>query len=182
MANALHAGAATGNGVQIILGGSSALNISNTSSEKMEFFTRIGGPGTDGVSVYAEPSTASTLPANYVASTAASPLITNGTAVQLVIHGMVYLPWNSVKAWALSGAQGGAQFTGGLVSRDVQFAVNSGSGSGSLSGLQGSVPTPPVARSVVITSTAGSTTAKAVVTIDVDANKTTTIQSWRKWS
>jgi len=173
-ANTYRPGVATGTGVEIILGGNSALNVSNTSKDLMEFFTPTGQAGTNGVSLYAMTSSG-TLPSNYTASSTASPLVFNGTNGGFTAHGLLYTPWQDMTIWARNAATGaGAQAGGGLVARKIAISVNSGSGTGALSASTFAT------RYVVVRATAGSVTRVAVVKITPNTNATTVIQSWRE--
>jgi hypothetical protein len=121
-----------------------------------------------------------TPPANYTANTAPVVLDTHGTGNTVVIHGLVYIPRHDVNIRAINNARASntPQLAGGLVCRTLIISVNNGSGTGSVAGL-GSPVTVTTARTVVITATTGGMTEKAVVVVRVDANKTTTILSWR---
>jgi hypothetical protein len=188
-ANALVPNSAGGAGVEIVLGGSSQISVTNTSGEEMEFFTRTPSTtqqaleGTPGVSLYA-PRTAG---AGYLAWSGSIAYDTTGNKSRVVWHGLVYAPNSPVGVWAWPRAADaqGAFFSGGLVCQQLTVKANVDSTLAAFARV--TPPNPATPRRVVVTATADAltpgdapTVIKAVVQLGTSAGAPVTVLSWRK--
>lgn len=195
-ANGQVPGSATGSGVEFVLGGTSRITVNSSSSENVELFSRVplvpAAEGKPGVSIYAPRSNGT----NYVrwntgVATDRAVVFTapgNDTSAKIVFHGLVYVPTSLQQTFEIHnpGNPAPSVFSGGLVCQALTISVGNNSQSGSVPVAQIVVPSPPTPRTVVITATAPGTqpgetsiVSKSVIVIDVDGNKTTTVQSWR---
>ena len=173
-----------GSGVELILGGSSTIDLG---SKDMELFSRLPGTepeGAAGVSVRSVPFG----DAHYKQSSIVAPDevfdMQEFTNAHLAIHGMVYVPNERVYLFATN--LGAADLLGGLVCSGLSIGPNSGASSGRVISAPTASPAPPApqARYVVITAVAqpsGSESpvaSTAVVAIGNDPARTVTVQSW----
>lgn len=170
-----------GEGVELILGGNTTINIGNNST--MELYTRTPCAGCqDGsspdISLYQVPPSALSIWDPTTLSNATDFLnIGNGANVAAVVHGAIYAPSGSVSLFATNNSQ--AVTFGGIDAWDITFKS-----SASATGLITSIAVTPGERVVTITSTAtlaggGTITATAVIQIANDAARTATIESWQ---
>jgi hypothetical protein len=186
--NALVPGAATGSGVQLVLGGSSKLRVDDHQKDKIELFSRVpavpANEGTAGVTVYA-PRTNGT---NYVKWDSDKVLAMDGNKTTMIIHGLFYAPTGFVnKAYALQNPGNAATFAGGLVAQRLTLFFDNQSSSGATASVARIIPSaPPTPRTVVVTATAdpvdpgeAPTVIKAVVQLGTGAGTPATVLSWR---
>ena len=188
-ANARVPGSATGSGVEFVLGGNSRITLGNSTSNKVELFSRApanpDAEGTPGVSIYA-PRTAGS---GYSAWNTTSALDLPRAKPQIVIHGLVYTPNSPLTVLIVTNpsAANAAMFQGGLV---VQVLAIKSTGSNPFTNLgfaSVALPDPPTPRTVVVTATADATNpgepptvVKAVVLLPVSPSTPPTVLSWRK--
>jgi hypothetical protein len=183
-----------GKGVTFIIGGTTLLDIHGGLNE---MFTRIPGTmdagATPGTTVFAMASNAGmglVSGGSYVLSITASAdrcncaFVTDNSGQQIIFHGLTYSPYEPVDVFNNAGLTY-SPFYGGLVANWIVARVDSGSQSGLFTGQFGAT-LGPSERTILITATSpgtspgeGSIVSKAVITIDVDTDKTTTVESWR---
>lgn len=179
--------AINGKGVQLVFGGSAWFEPKSNSSTQIELYAREPGipanEGTPYVSMYAPPSSGP----NYIASST-NAFNSGGSAYQLVVHGLVYMPNSFPKIWGVNNwaAGGAAVFDGGLVLAAINVAINATMTTQTFAKLPTNPPVSSTDRTVVVTSTAatgggGETTqtVKAVVLFPANGSAPTVL-SWRK--
>jgi hypothetical protein len=194
-----------GKGVTFILGGQSVFDIHAPTTE---LFRRVAGtqeaacPGgipqkCSGVTVFAYAST----PASSQVAGSYNPFtgglsddrcncafVTDESGQQIIFHGLTYAPYSPVDIFSNKGSAQGrdySPFFGGVVASVIVARVDADSlGSSLFAGGSGAGGGPSI-RTVLIKSNApgsngsASITSSAVVTIDVNQNKTTVVESWR---
>jgi len=180
-----------GSGVTIVLGGNSVLRTS-TSTTRVELFSRVpagaDAGATPGTSIWARASGSGV--SGYTGSTAATPLLTQGAANTVIIHGMVSLPDRAATIAALANADAAAgaraQLAGGAVLGRLSI-VPSASSNGAViaAGSAGTPGTPATERRVLVRATAASasggtpTTILATVRLPAAPGGSATVLSWR---
>jgi hypothetical protein len=183
-----------GKGITFVIGGTTLLDIHGGLNE---MFTRVPGTmdagATPGTTIFAMADAAGLnlvsggsykLSLTTGADRCNCAFVTDNSGQQIIFHGLTYSPYEPVDVFNNAGVNY-SPFYGGLVANWIIARVDSGSQSGLFTGQFGAIGGPTL-RTIVITSTAsgtqpGETTvvSKAVVTIDVDTDKTTTVQTWR---
>jgi hypothetical protein len=183
-----------GKGVTFIIGGTTLLDIHGGLNE---MFTRIPGTmdagATQGTTIFAMADAAGlnlVSGGSYKLSLTAGAdrcncaFVTDNSGQQIIFHGLTYSPYEPVDVFNNAGVNY-SPFYGGLVANWIVARVDSGSQSGLFTGQFGAIGGPTL-RTIVITSTASGTqpgevsvVSKAVITVDVDTNKTTEVQTWR---
>ncbi len=165
-------------GVEWILGGSSAISVTNQGH--LELFS-LPSNNVTGVGIQQLLAT-DPAPWSAKASTVSvTPILVdgNGSSSELVIHGVVYTPGGHVQIRATNDT-GEARLRSGVVAAQVDIWA-----SASISNnLDISTSSGTGQRTILVTATATGSgekpiTASAVLTIGNDANKTLTIASWR---
>jgi hypothetical protein len=170
---------ASGKGVTIILGGTSAITLTALSgANDFELFSRQGVAGdtyTPGVSIFAVPDNSVS---GYKAFSGTTSFVDNTGIGGVAIHGLVYSPTANVSVFARHATY--APLLGGVVTTRLVVQTPAGS-SGSLAAVSASGR-----RTVLLTSTAAgvaagesATSERAVVKIANDPNRTATVRSWR---
>jgi hypothetical protein len=115
--------------------------------------------------------------------------VTDKSGQQIIFHGLTYAPFSPVDVYSNAGGPGGldySPFFGGVVASEIVARVDGSSLSESLFAGGFGPNDGPSIRTVLITASTGAgangslpIVANAVVTIDVDTNKTTVVKSWR---
>ena len=185
-ANTLVPGAASGYGVELVLGGSSKLHVTNDDPNEIELFSRRpavpAAEGTAGVSLYAPRVSGS----NWIAWNADYTFKMDGSKPDMVFHGLVYAPdgnFKDARAVANPDAGGASLFMAGAVAQQMEIDFDGGSVGATIAA--GSAPTPATARTIVVTATATGTgeapvTETAVIVLGTSSSTPPTISSWRK--
>jgi hypothetical protein len=185
-----------GKGVTIIIGGTTLLDIHGGTTE---LFSRVPGTQDAGATPYTaivaiadaaardaqmSPAGAYKLLSNSGQDRCNCSFVTDQSLQQIIFHGMTYSPYSPVDVYNNAGIDY-SPFYGGVVASWIIARVDSGSQSGLFAG-QFNALGGPSKRTVIITATAPGTEAgqtsavsTAVIEIDVDADNTVTVQSWR---
>ena len=171
------AGAAgNGTGVEIILGGDSAINVDKGD---IELYARqaatVGSEGSAGVSLRTVPAGAAGWDASSVGSGSDIFYVSSGNNAHAAVHGFIYAPNASVALFATNTSQ--AEVLGGVLAWDVSLQA-----SASASGLVVQTATSPTVRTTNVTASvryrSKTVTATAAVEVQNDAARTVTIDSW----
>jgi hypothetical protein len=174
-----------GTGVEWILGGSTAITVSNSANSSLELFSRVPGnspngpEGTAGISIRTVPASA---PAGYVASTVTGASFIfdsgGGSKPQVAIHGLVYVPQSSVNVAKTNTAV--SVMLGGVVAYDVALQTSNSVADGNLVSVQTTATHRFLAVTAVAQGTGGTknVTTRALIELGDDAARTVTVDSW----
>lgn len=183
-----------GKGVTFILGGSTLLDIHGGTTE---LFSRVPGTmdagATPNTTVFAMANPAGLgqmsggtyqLSATAGADRCNCAFVTDNSGQQIIFHGLTYSPYSPVDVYNNAGIAY-SPFYGGVVANWIVARVDAGSQAGLFTG-QFNAAGGPTKRTIVIKAVAPGTasgetpiTSTAVIEVDVDSGKTTTVDSWR---
>jgi hypothetical protein len=188
-----------GKGVTFIIGGGSLFDIHGGTTE---LFSRVPGtmdagatPGTTMWAIANAPAPAPTA-ASLASGGSYAPLandgadrcncafVTDKSLQQIIFHGLTYTPNSPIDVYNNAGTSY-SPFYGGLVASWIVARVDANSQSGLFTGQFGATLGPSKRTIKIVATAAGTapgetaTTSTAIIEVDVDSNKTTTVDSWR---
>jgi hypothetical protein len=166
-----------GTGVEIVLGGNSALNDDKGDMELYAYQPPAAvNAGTPGLSLRTVPTgAAGGWQASTLGNTNNAFTSNTGNNPHIAIHGFVYFPNASIFLWATNSSQ--AEVLGGVAAWDISLQA-----SASGNGLVVETQTSPTIRTTGLTATvqygAKQITAHAGVEVENNANRSVTVDSW----
>jgi len=177
----------SGSGVSFVLGGTGALRVAGATSH-VELYSRVPGGldagATPGIAVWAGTG-ASVLAGSgaYVGtSNPASIVATTGAGMNLIVHGLAYVPTSDTSTYVLNNpdAGGASVFMGGLVTSALQVIVGAGDDNRvmTVAGGGGFTSAPRVVTlSATATGTAGA--ASTTISATVRPDSAPLVSDWR---